>query len=174
MAAKQRKPAVAVRNFKELYEKDYGVVLGRTREITPKQLFEIALEYFRWAENNAIHAAETASFQGEVEESLVFKTRIFTLNGFSLFSGISNNSLARYRKEEHYGEVMEFVDKVINEQKYQLAANGVINASFIGKELGIDKPMQVNVENSASAESNSVATTEKAMKDAVESILENL
>ena len=79
-----------------------------------------------------------------------------------------------WKREEEYSEVMEFVESVINEQKFQLAANGVINASFIGKDLGIDKPASINIENSSASASTVVATTEDAMKEAVNSILDML
>ncbi|MFK9959298.1 hypothetical protein, partial [Klebsiella pneumoniae] len=53
-------------NFKALYEKEFGVVLGRTAEMTPEQFFDIAKRYFQWAEENAIKAAETTTFQADV------------------------------------------------------------------------------------------------------------
>lgn len=173
MAAKEKAPVVGV-NFKELYAKEFGKVIGKTKAMTPKQLFDLAVKYFEWAEANAIQAAETASFQGEVEESLVHKPRVFTVTGFKLFVGLSDATIARYRSEEDYCDVMEFVDSVINEQKFQLAANGIINASFIGKDLGIDKPASINIDNTSSASAGAVATTEDAMKDAVNSVLDLL
>lgn len=168
----EKAPVVQGGNFKELYRKEFGTVLGKTRQTTPKQLFDLAVKYFEWAEDNAIKAAETASFQGDVEESLVHKPRVFTVTGFKLFCNLSDGTIARYRSEPDYAEVMEFVDSVINEQKFQLAANGIINASFIGKDLGIDKPASINIDNTSSAAA--VATTEDAMKDAVNSVLDML
>lgn len=161
-------------NFKQLYTRKFGTVLAKNREMTPEQLFNLAVKYFEWAEANAIKAAETASFQGEVEESLVYKPRVFTLNGFKLFCGLSDSGILKYRQQADYCDVMEFVDSVINEQKFQLAANGVINASFIGKDLGIDKPASINIDNNATASAGAIATTEDAMKDAVNSVLDML
>lgn len=163
-------------NFKKLYRKKYGDIASVTgrKLFTPEQLFNLAVAYFEWAEQNQIKAAETASFQGEVTESLVHKTRIFTVTGLCLFCGVTQGALAKWRKEEGYSEVMEFVDSVIFEQKYQLAANGVINASFIGKELGIDKPTTISVETSASASATAEMTVEQQMSEAVNSVLDNL
>ena len=69
---------------------------------------------------------------------------------------------------------MEFIDSVITEQKFQLAANGVINASLIGKELGLDQSPQINV--SASAESSAAINDVSAeeVKEAVLDILEKI
>lgn len=161
-------------NFKELYNKKFGAILQRTHTHTPEQIFNLAVKYFEWAEENHIKASETASFQGDVEESLVHKPRVFTQNGFRLFTGLSEATVIRYRSEPHFSEVMEFVDSVISEQKFQLAANGIINASFIGKDLGIDKPATINIDNNASASAGAIANTEDAMKDAVNSVLDML
>lgn len=159
-------------NFKELYNKKYGDLVSKNRVYTPEQVFDLAVRYFSWAEQNAITAAESASFQGEVEQTEVYKPRVFTIKGLRLFCSFSEAVLIKWRREEGYSEVMEFIDSVIDEQKFQLAANGVINASFIGKDLGIDKPATINVETTAAASSSN--TTEVMMKEAVNSILDNL
>lgn len=161
-------------NFKELYRKKFGDVISRTKVLTPEQLFDMGVSYFEWAEANHIKAAETASFQGEVSESLVHKVRVFTLNGFALYAGCTINTLARYRSEAGYSEVMEFIDSVIYEQKFQLAANGVVNPGFIGKDLGIDKPANITVETVASANSMAVGNVEQQMEQAVTNVLESL
>lgn len=166
--------AIKKGNFKALYNKKYGDVafLSQNRQLTPEQIFDLAIKYFSWAEENAIKAAETASFQGVVTESLVHKVRVFTVNGLCLFCGFTPNALTRWRKEPGYAEVFQFIDSVIFEQKFQLAANGIVNASFIGKELGIDKGTEINVEANASA--SAAAPTTEEFKDAVRDILGEL
>lgn len=161
-------------NFKELYRKQFGDVISKQKTMTPQQLFDMGVSYFEWAESNQIKAAETASFQGEVSESLIHKVRVFTLNGFALYAGCTINTLNRYRSEAGYGEVMEFIDSVIYEQKFQLAANGIVNPGFIGKDLGIDKPANITVETVASANSTAVGTVEQQMEQAVTNVLDSL
>lgn len=168
MQEEKKKQAV---NFKELYNKRYGDVvhISKNRLYTPEQIFELAKRYFEWAEENAIKASETASFQGRVSEWRVHKARVFTWTGLRLFCGFSETAIHNWRQQDGFCEVMAFIDSVINEQKYQLAVNGIINPGMVSKELGIDKPITIN----ASAESSSVITDE-AMKDAVESVLNRL
>ena len=68
---------------------------------------------------------------------------------------------------------MEFIDSVIYEQKFQLAAKGVVSANFIGKDLGLDNAPQINV--SATAENTSIeAVTAEEVKEAVIDILEKI
>lgn len=166
------KPAI---NFKELYNKQYGdiVRMKNMHTLTPEQLFDLAVRYFTWAEENAIKATETAAFQGEVYESRVHKPRIFTLSGFRLFASVSESALLKWRKEPGFGDVMDFIDGVIAEQKFQLAANNMVNAQFVAKEMGVDKG--VNVTATAAAESKSVAEVDAAeVREAVLDILDKI
>lgn len=161
-------------NFKDLYNKKYGDIanLNHRHNYTPEQVFSLAVKYFSWAEENAIKAAETAAFQGIVTENLVHKTRVFTLKGLRLFCGFSSGVLVKWRGEPGFCDVMDFIDDVIYEQKFQLAANGIVNASFIGKELGIDKAAEVNVTSNSSA--SAAAVTPEEFKEAVKDILGDL
>lgn len=174
--SKEKKPFQAY-NMKRLYNKTYGdiVELGRSRRYTPETVLQNAIKYFEWAEANAFKAAETASFQGRTYQDEIHKPRIFTLNGLRLFCGWSKCALEKWRKEPGYCDVIEFIDSVIYEQKFQLAANGVINASFIGKDLGVDQPTQINV--SANAEGGNAAindVTAEEVRDAVRDVLEKI
>lgn len=65
---------------------------------------------------------------------------------------------------------MSFIDSVIYEQKFQLAVNGIINSNFAAKEMGIDKPAEVNVDNSTTVANIST----EQFKDAVNDILGEL
>lgn len=162
-------PEVDGGNFKKLYNKSYGEIFSETsrHSMTPEHVHKLAISYFEWAESSAIKAAETAAFQGRVGESKVHKVRVFTWNGLRLFVGISDSVVTKWRKDEAYAPVIEFIDTVIYEQKFQLAANGIINAGFIGKEMGIDKPATINVEtsNNSSATVNDAAALKEAVND---------
>lgn len=165
---------VRIGNFKELYNKKYGDIanLSHRHPMTPETVFNLAVKYFSWAEDQAIKAIETASFQGAVVENLVHKPRIFTLNGFCLYCGVTASSIQSWRSSPGFSEVMEFIDAVIHEQKYQLAASNLINAGFVGKEIGIDKAAEVSVQNNVSA--GAVSVTPDEFKAAVKDILGEL
>lgn len=170
--AKNIEPVVKALNFKELYNKRYGDIarLNNAHTLTPEQVFDLAIRYFEWAEKNHIEAAETASFQGDVFESKIHKPRIFTLNGLRLFCGFSESVTLKWRKEPGFSEVMDFIDTVINEQKFQLAANNLVNAAFIAKDIGVDKPASINVEANASVETVTADEVKEAVRDILEEI----
>ena len=157
-------------NFKALYNKKYGdiAMVAINRKYTPEEVFDFAVRYFSWAEGEAIKAIETAAFQGVVSESLVHKPRVFTLTGLALFMGVNINRFAKWRTEAGYSDVMEFIDNVIYEQKYQLGVSGIINSTIVGKELGIDKPQEITISN------NSTANDVDSMKEALESVIGKL
>lgn len=156
-------------NFRDLYNKKYGdAIVNRRNKYTPEQLWEHAVAYFTWAESNAIKSAESVAHQGDLSEHRTHKTRVFSLNGFRLFCSISGSSWEWCKSNPDYAEVIEMVTTVIHEQKYQLAVNNIINASLVGKELGIDKPQEITISNNSSA--NDVDT----MKEALESVISKL
>jgi hypothetical protein len=163
-----------VRNFSKLYSKSFGDVfkVHSSSQHTPESVYDMAVKYFEWAESNSLQAAETAAFQGRVSESKVHKVRVFTMNGFRLFSGMSEAVIVKYRKDPQFKEVIEFIDSVIYEQKFQLAANGIINGSFIGKEMGIDKPANITVETISQSTAN--VNDKEALQSAVKSVLDEL
>ena len=161
-------------NFKELYKKQYGDIakLTTANRYTPEQIFNLAVKYFEWAELNAIKSAESASFQGKTYQDEVTKPRIFTMSGLRLFCSFSKCAVDKWRKEPGFAEVMEFIDSVIFEQKFQLAANGIVNAGFIGKELGIEQASTINVSANAEAASDVNNVTAEEVRDAVKDIME--
>ena len=162
-------------NFKWLYNKKYGDIasMNKSHRYTPELVFEMAVKYFEWAETNAIKVGETSSFQGRTYQDTVRKTRIFTIKGLRLFNSWSYCAIEKWRKEPGFREVMEFIDDVIQEQKFQLAANGAVNASLVAKDLGLDKPAQINV--AAVAENTTINdVTAEEVRDAVRDILEEI
>ncbi|WEY17726.1 terminase small subunit [Vibrio phage Vc1] len=161
-------------NFKKLYNKQYTDIVGGSinnkSELTPEQLMQLVVNYFEWAETNAIKAGGSESFQGRTYQDTIHRPRVFTWNGLTLFPGVSTGIIQRWKRQPGYMEVLDFADMVIREQKYQYAANGMINTNMIAKELGIDKGDTFNISANAEAEAN----TEEAMEKAVESVLSKL
>lgn len=174
MAKKTEAPAAESLNFKKLWNKRYSDLVGskidKRATLTPEQVMNLIVQYFEWAELNAIKAGETASFQGRVYQDTIHKPRIFTWEGLKLFCGFSGTALAKWKLKPGYDVVIEFAESVIKEQKYQLAANGMINSTMIAKELGIDKGDTFNISANAKEQDN----TEEAMKNAVASVLSKI
>lgn len=170
----KEKTAAESLNFKKLYNKQYSDIVGANisgnNKLTPEQLMQLVVNYFEWAETNAIKAGAESSFQGRTYQDTITRPRVFTWNGLTLFLGVSTGIIQRWKRQPGYMEVLDFADQVIREQKYQYAANGMINTNMIAKELGIDKGDTFNISANAEAEAN----TEEAMEKAVVSVLSKL
>lgn len=170
----KEKTAAESLNFKKLYNKQYSDIVGANisgnNKLTPEQLMQLVVNYFEWAETNAIKAGAESSFQGRTYQDTITRPRVFTWNGLTLFLGVSTGIIQRWKRQPGYMEVLDFADQVIREQKYQYAANGMINTNMIAKELGIDKGDTFNISANAEAEAN----TEEAMEKAVISVLSKL
>ncbi|QLF85352.1 hypothetical protein STSR3_68 [Salmonella virus STSR3] len=169
----KEKTAAESLNFKKLYNKQYSDIVGANisgnNKLTPEQLMQLVVNYFEWAETNAIKAGAESSFQGA--RIKIRSQGRESLRGMGLlFSGVSTGIIQRWKRQPGYMEVLDFADQVIREQKYQYAANGMINTNMIAKELGIDKGDTFNISANAEAEAN----TEEAMEKAVISVLSKL
>lgn len=169
----KRQPHTAY-NFKKLYNKQYGDIATLTKQhrYTPEQVFNLAVKYFEWAEENAIKSAETSSFQGQTYQDVINKPRIFTFNGLRLFCNWSRCAMEKWKKEPGFAEVMEFIESVIYEQKFQLAANGVVNSAFIAKDIGVDQPASINVTANADASAAINDVNAEEVREAVKDILD--
>lgn len=163
------KAHLAQGGFSSLYNKTFDeiAVNKNPRSLTPEQMFNLAVGYFTFCEEQPICALETASFQGDVYESPVHKTRVFTLRGFLVFAALTPQSYQNFRRDPDYSAICSWIDNVIYEQKYQLAANNLVNASLIGKDIGIDKPAEINVVSSTNVSGEEI-------KQAVSSVLSKL
>lgn len=172
--SKKETVAAECLNFKKLYNKKFADIVGGGVDgracLTPEQLMNLVVSYFEWAETNAIKAGETASFQGKTYEDTIHRPRVFTWAGLTLFCGVSTGIIQKWKRQPGYMQVLDFAETVIREQKYQYAANGMINTNMIAKELGIDKGDTFNITASAEAEAN----TQEAMEKAVENVLSKL
>lgn len=173
MSREEKQKPFTAYNFKKLYNKQYGDIatLGKQHRYTPEQVFNLAIKYFEWAESNALKAAESSSFQGRTYQDEVNKPRVFTFNGLRLFCGWSRCAMEKWKKEPGFSEVMEFIESVIYEQKFQLAANGVINAAFIAKDLGVDQPTQINVSSNSESSAAIAEVGADEVREAVRDIL---
>lgn len=168
------KDGIPIYNMRDLYNKKYGDIarMNSNNTITPEELFDFAVKYFKWAEEQYIRAGETASFQGRVYQNEVAKPRVFTAKGFCLFAGFNERRLIEWRKKDGFSEVMAFVDAVIHEQKFQLAANGMVNTGFIMRDLGMTSSSESEASTSESEAIGNVKAGE--VKEAVKSVLEKL
>lgn len=122
---------------------------GRPRIFeTPEALWAKACEYFEYQEANPWQEERIASDRGEPIHISVDKCVPFTLEGFRLFSNITDACWHAYTQRPEFTKVCKQVMEVIRNQKFAGAAAGFFNHAIIARDLGLaDKKELTGVDN---------------------------
>lgn len=139
MVAKKKDKEIPMKRgkkFKNMWDNMHRV--GRPPAFeNPKQLFELAMEYFQWLEDNPLQESKICSFQGVNELEEIPKKRPFTIGGLCLYMGITQQTLLTYKGFPDYTEVYNMILEAIRDQKFQGAAAGFFNHAIIARDLGL-------------------------------------
>ncbi len=104
---------------------------------TPEALADACQEYFQWVEDNPLWEDKLVTFQGVATHEPVAKMRAMTIDGLTLFLGISTQTWYDYTKREGFVEVTHEIEKAIRSQKFAGAAADLLNANIIARDLGL-------------------------------------
>lgn len=123
---------------------DYQLLLGMRKQKapkTPRALLERAVAYFQWAYDNPLQDEQLFSYQGEVIRAPQDKVRALTKRGLAIHLGLTVQRLESYRSSstnnEDWNDVLDYLEQVIYQQKFEHAAAGLLNANIISRELGL-------------------------------------
>lgn len=76
-----------------------GFAKGSDRSYTPNDLWEKALEYFKWAEN---HPLKEEKVFGTGFKATINKMRAMTIAEFCVFAGIGRTTFRSYSQQDAY------------------------------------------------------------------------
>lgn len=110
---------------------------GRDYAYTPEALWEEAIKYFQWVEENPLWEEKPFAYQGEITIGRVAKMRAMTIGGFCLFADISKETLFSYRNNKDFIDVITRIEENIREQKFTGAAAELLNPNIIARDLGL-------------------------------------
>lgn len=116
----------------ELRSKD-----GKEPKYKPDALWNRAVEYFEWIENNPLLEEQLFAYQGKVTRETVTKMRAMTYEGLQLYLDISQPTWDSYRKKDDYLIITSAIAKIIYEQKFTGAAATLLNPNIIARDLGL-------------------------------------
>jgi hypothetical protein len=68
-----------------------------------------------------------------------------TVDGLTLYLGITKESLGDYRERKGYSDVMSIVDAIIRDQKFTGAAADQLNPNIIARDLGLKDKSEADV-----------------------------
>ncbi len=120
---------------------------------SPRELIEEAQKYFDWSDRNPWTRNELVKYQGGFEEAGVAIGRPYSMDGFTLWLGVSapyfRSVRDRYKEAIEAGtatsvqvkicDAIDYIETHINTQQYEGAVVGVFNASIIAKKLGLSE-----------------------------------
>lgn len=114
---------------------------------SPEKLEAACEEYFQWVEENPLVGVDVAKFQGEGTLVEVPRMRAMTIMGLCNFLDIGRSSWGDYSSKAGFSETCKRIEGIIRQQKIEGAAADMLNAGFIGKEIGlVDRQEVTNVE----------------------------
>lgn len=137
---------------------------------TPQDMWNRAVDYFKWAEKNSLIEEKAASDSGTPTVIRLKKMRAFTITGLTLFIGLNDETFRRYGTGENgngeFKEVVGLIKQVIHEQKFTGAAADLLNANIIARDLGLyDKQVTENINfNSIPMSKEEIKTIENELE----------
>lgn len=142
---------------------------------TPDLLWEAAIEYFEWCEENPLPEEKVFNYQGEITRTTIAKMRAMTLSGLCLYLGCNEAYFRTFKSqlpdnEEDFNAVVSKIETVIYNQKFQGAAADLLNANIVSMELGLRQKIDNTLSNpdgTAIAPQINVFTTPKPTEDPI-------
>lgn len=115
---------------------------------TPEDLWQAAVEYFQWVEDNPFFEEKVGFNQGEPVHTHIEKKRPMTLGALRIFLGIQRGTWVLYRERKDFMAVCEAVEEVIREHKFAGAASGFFNHAIIARDLGLADKSEITGKDS--------------------------
>lgn len=113
--------------------------------LTPEAFFAACVDYFKWAEKHPLLEAKSFMYRGAIVKAQEPKVRAFTKKQLATYLRIPEGRLDSYKKRgDEWAEVMEMVEQIIYTQKFENAAAGLLNASIIGRDLGLTEKQELS------------------------------
>lgn len=103
----------------------------------PDELWNAAVEYFEWVEDNPLEEEKVFHAQGIITKATVNKMRAMTVQGLCLYLDIDEQTLTNYEKKEDFFGIVKQIKSVIYEQKFTGAAADLLNPNIISRDLGL-------------------------------------
>lgn len=103
----------------------------------PDELWNAAVEYFEWVEDNPLWENKVAQFQGVQVDMPSKKMRAMTQGALCLFLDIGTQTLDDYGAREDFSGIVAKIKSVIYQQKFAGAAADLLNVNIICRELGL-------------------------------------
>jgi len=115
---------------------------------SPEDFFAEARKYFEWCDDNPLKEEQVWQFKGGIVRADKAKVRPYTKKGLAIFLHIPSGRLASYSaRGEGWSDTVEMIDEIIYTQKFENAAAGLLQSTFIARDLGLAEKQEVTGAN---------------------------
>ncbi len=108
-----------------------------TKYDCPKKLWGKCVKYFEWCKANPVPEDKSSIHNGKLVPHTVAHDRATTIEGLTVFLGISRPTWTTYGKREDLADVVESVNAIMDEQKLAGAIAGTMNHAIVARYLGL-------------------------------------
>lgn len=124
---------------------------GRPRAFNSAgEMWDKAVSYFEWCEQNPLSETKLFNFQGEVLDGEVPHLRAMTQTGLCAYLNIGLSTFKDYKNKPEFSAIIEAIEQVMYEQKFTGAASGMLKENLIARDIGlIDKEVEKSSGNMA-------------------------
>lgn len=113
-------------------------LLGHPRAFeTPEDLWNAAVEYFQWIEDNPLKEEKVFHSAGVIKKATISKMHAMTIGGLCLHLDIDQETFRDYRNRDAYSRIAQKIVDIIREQKFAGASADLLNANIIARDLGL-------------------------------------
>ena len=119
---------------------------GKEPKYKPDQLWDKAVEYFEWVDDNPLKEEQLFAYQGTIIKGDTTKMRAMTYQGLELYLDISSTTWKRYKDNKDYRTITDAIQKIIYEQKFTGAAATLLNPNIIARDLGLKDEQKIDTE----------------------------
>lgn len=109
---------------------------------TPDLMWEAACEYFEWCENNPLYETKAFAFKGIITTTELPIMRAMTLSQLCFYLNCSESYFRAFKStlletDKDFLTVIEDIEQIIYNQKFQGAAGNLLNSNIIAYDLGM-------------------------------------
>jgi len=109
---------------------------------SPELMWEAACEYFQWCEENPLYEMRGFAYQGVVTKEQFPKMRAMTLSQLCFYLNCSDSYFRTFKstlqeKDKDFLTVINEIETIIYNQKFQGASADLLNANIISRDLGL-------------------------------------
>lgn len=109
---------------------------------TPELMWDAACEYFEWCDENPLYESKAFAFQGSVTVEEMPIMRAMTLSQLCFYLNCNEAYFRQFKsnlteKDKDFSTVINDIEQVIYNQKFQGAAGNLLNANIIARDLGL-------------------------------------